>query len=78
VQRFEVRAIDGTAVTEAGTFTRCALVRNEQLMSKGARFVTDWTYAPRVGLVQIVTSTIDSKGQQTEQTRLQLVAYRVQ
>ena len=78
VQRFEVRSLDASAVTEAGTFTRCAVIRNEQLLQKGARFVTEWTYAPKVGLVQLVTSTLDAKGRQQEQTRLQLVAYRVQ
>ena len=77
VQRFEVVSMDTSAVTEAGTFTRCAVVRNEQPLAKGGRFVTEWTYAPRVGLVQLVTTTVDPKGRQQEQTRLQLVAYRV-
>ena len=78
VQRFEVRSVDATAVTEAGTFTHCALIRNEQLMPKKSLFVTEWTYAPKVGLVQVVTSTVAANGHETEQTRLQLVAYRVQ
>ncbi len=76
VQRFEVTTTDASAVTEAGTFTHCAVVRNEQVMKNG-KFVTEWTYAPKVGLVQLVTSTLDPKGQQQEQTRLQLVAYHV-
>lgn len=78
VERFEVRAIDATVVSEGGTFTRCVLVHNEQLMPKGARFVTEWTYAPGVGLVELVTSTVDARGVQREQTRLQLVGYKVQ
>jgi hypothetical protein len=78
VQRFDVRSLDATAVTEAGTFTHCALIRNEQLMAKKSVFVTEWTYAPKVGLVQVVTSTVAPNGRETEQTRLQLVAYRVQ
>jgi len=78
VQRFEVVAMDASAVTEAGTFTRCAVVRNEQPIKTGGKFVTEWTYAPKVGMVELVTSTVDAKGKQTEQTRLQLVAYRVQ
>jgi hypothetical protein len=78
VQRFEVVSVDSSAVTEAGTFTRCVVVRNQQpLAKKGAAFVTEWTYAPRVGLVQLVTSTLDAQGRQQEQTRLQLVAYRL-
>jgi hypothetical protein len=78
VQKFEVIGMDASAVTQAGTFTRCAVVRNEQPLKAGGKFVTEWTYAPNVGLVQLVTSTIDAKGKQTEQTRLSLIAYRVQ
>lgn len=78
VQKFEVTSMEASAVTQAGTFTRCAVVRNEQPIKTGGRFVTEWTYAPRVGLVQLVTSTIDARGRQTEQTRLQLVAYHLQ
>ena len=76
VQKFEVVSIDASLVTQAGTFTKCAVVRNEQPLPKG-KFVTEWTYAPKVGLAQIVTSTVDAKGVQQEQTRLQLVAYQV-
>jgi len=78
VQRFEVVSLDASLVTQAGTFTRCAVIRNEQPLKKGTRFVTEWTYAPKVGLAQISTSTIDAKGRQQEQTKLQLVAYHVQ
>ena len=78
VQRFEIVSVDSSAVTEAGTFTRCVVVRNQQpLARKGAIFVTEWTYAPAIGLVQLVTTTTDPQGRQQEQTRLQLVAYRV-
>jgi hypothetical protein len=76
VQRFEVTSMDASLVTQAGTFTHCAVIRNEQPLQKG-KFITEWTYAPKVGLAQIVTSTIDPKGNQQEQTRLQLVAYQV-
>lgn len=77
VQHFEVVTMDASAVTRAGTFTHCAVVRNEQPLTKGGKFVTEWTYARKVGMVQLVTSTVDAHGRQQEQTRLQLVAYRV-
>jgi hypothetical protein len=77
VQRFEVVSLAASLVTQAGTFTHCAVVRNEQPLQKG-KFVTEWTYAPGVGLAQIVTSTIDPQGRQQEQTKLQLVAYHLQ
>jgi len=78
VQRFEVVSLDASLVTQAGTFTRCAVIRNEQPLKQGGKFVTEWTYAPKVGLAQIATSTIDAKGRQQEQTRLLLVAYHLQ
>jgi hypothetical protein len=78
IQRFEVTSMDGGAVTEAGTFTHCAVVRNEQVLKQQGKFVTEWMYAPNVGLVQLITSTIDAKGQQHEQTRLSLVGYHLQ
>ena len=78
VQRFEVVTVDASLVTQAGTFTRCAVVKNEQPLAKGGKFVTEWTYAPRVGLAQVVTSTVDATGRQQEQTKLQLVAYHLQ
>jgi hypothetical protein len=53
------------------------VVRNQQPLAKKGSFVTEWTYAPSVGMVQLVTSTLDAQGRQQEQTRLQLVAYRV-
>ena len=78
VQHFEVISMTASLVTQAGTFTGCAVVRNEQPLPKGGKFVTEWTYAPKVGLAQIVTSTIDAQGRQQEQTKLQLVAYHLQ
>ena len=58
VQRFEITSAAKSAVTQAGTFTGCAVVRNEQPLPKGARFITEWTYAPKVGLVELRTATL--------------------
>ena len=74
VQRFEVISTDATAVTRAGTFTRCALVRNEQPLPKGGRFVTEWKYAPGKGLVDLRTSVVAPDGKSQDQTHLELVA----
>lgn len=78
VQHFTVAAVDATVSTRAGEFTRCVVVRNESPLPQGAgKFVTEWTYAPRVGLVQVRTQTVSPRGTQM-QSRLDLVAYRVQ
>jgi hypothetical protein len=83
VQKFELVTTDASVVTQAGTFTGCAVVRNEQPLAaphgdKSGRFVTEWTYAPRVGLVQLRTSTLAANGSERPQTKLLLVAFRLQ
>jgi hypothetical protein len=78
VQHFTVTSIDATVKTRAGTFNKCVVVRNESpLAQDGGKFVTEWTYAPGVGLVQVRTQTISPRGTH-DQSRLDLVAYRVQ
>src|SRR6266852_1982559 len=78
VQHFTVAAVDATVKTRAGAFSKCVVVRNESPLPQGAgKFVTEWTYAPHVGLVQVRTQTVSSRGTQ-EQSRLDLAAYRVQ
>ena len=78
VQKFEVVATDASVVTQAGTFTGCAVVRNEQPLAKNGKFVTEWTYAPKVGMVQLRTSTLDAQGREQPQTKLVLVSFRLQ
>jgi hypothetical protein len=78
VQHFTVAAVDATVKTRAGEFDKCVVVRNESPLPQGAgKFVTEWTYAPNVGLVQVRTQTVSPRGTQ-EQSRLDLSAYRVQ
>jgi hypothetical protein len=77
VQHFEITSADATLVTQAGTFSHCIVVRNSSTVKKGTSFVTEWTFAPHVGIVQIVTSVVDAKGAATEQTRLGLVSFHV-
>jgi len=80
VQHFTVAAADATVKTRAGAFSKCVVVRNESPVTtpQGAgKFVTEWTYAPNVGLVQVRTQIVSARGTQ-EQSRLDLAAYRVQ
>ena len=76
VQRFEVMATEASAVTRAGTFLHCVTVRNAQpLDNNQGQFVTEWTYAPKVGLVQLRQETIGPTGKAVQQTSLELVSY---
>ena len=74
VQRFEVTSI----TAQAGRFMGCAIVRNEQPIQKGGKFITEWTYAPKVGLARVTTFTVGPSGKELQQTQLDLVDYRVQ
>ena len=78
VQKFEIVASDGSEVTPAGTFTHCVTVRNEQPLGQGRRgkFVTEWSYAPGVGLVKMRTAVEDGP-QTVPQMSLALVEFRV-
>jgi len=77
VQRFEVAATDAKVETKAGTFSNCVVVRNEQpLPKKQGKLVTEWTYAPRVGLVQLLTQTVGPSGSR-DQVRLELIAHHL-
>jgi hypothetical protein len=78
VQRFEVISTQASAVTRAGTFTGCAVVRNEQPLDSRRKFVTEWTYAPGVGLVELRTRVVGADGKAQDQTHLELVAYHLQ
>jgi hypothetical protein len=76
VQHFEVVAVDLTVQTKDGSFTNCIQIRNEQPLKDQGKFVTEWTYAPGVGLALLRTQTVSKHGAQ-EQSRLELVAHKV-
>jgi hypothetical protein len=77
VEHFEIASADATLVTQAGTFTHCVVVRTSAAVKKDVTFNTEWTFAPEVGIAQIVTSVTDAKGASAEQTRLSLTAFHV-
>ena len=77
VQKFEITSADASEVTPAGTFLHCVTVRNEQpLGPKKGKFITEWSYAPGVGLVRMKTSVEDG-GEMKPQMALGLVGFRV-
>jgi hypothetical protein len=77
VQRFEVTTTDAKVETKAGGFANCVVVRNEQPLPKNqGKLVTEWTYAPRVGLVQVLTQTVGPSGTR-DQVRLELVGHHL-
>ena len=78
VQQFELSAVDVTLVTPSGRFEHCVVVRNDGPLPNGARFVTEWTYAPGVGLVALRTFRTNAQGKETTQTSLTLVSYRLE
>jgi hypothetical protein len=75
VQHFEIASADASVVTGAGTFEHCVVVRTSSMVKKDVTFTTEWTFAPHVGIAQIVTSVTDGQGVSREQTRLSLTAF---
>ena len=75
VQRFKITAIDAAVQTRAGLFEKCVVVQNSEPLAQGTSFVTEWTYAPGVGLVALHTKTVTSAGKEQEQLRLALVKF---
>ena len=59
------------------SFPKGVLLTHDNVLRNAGKFVTEWSYAPSVGLVQVRTQTISPRGTQ-EQSRLDLVSYRVQ
>jgi len=77
VQRFEITATDVAIDTKAGGFSGCVIVRNEQPLPKNqGKLVTEWTYAPKVGLVELRTRTEGASGTR-DQVHLELVAHHL-
>ena len=77
VQKFEIVGSDVSESTPAGTFAHCVTVRNEQPLGQGhGKFITEWTYAPGVGLVKMKTS-VDDGGKSVPQMSLSLIEFRV-
>jgi hypothetical protein len=77
VQKFALSGTDVTLATPAGHFEHCVVVRNDQPLPSGARFVTEWTYAPGIGLVALRTYT-SAQGKERTQISYTLVAYRLE
>ncbi|MFA6034379.1 MAG: hypothetical protein WC889_15875 [Myxococcota bacterium] len=76
-ERYEITATGVKAKTAAGTFEGCLTVRGSNRIDPKREFVTEWTYAPGVGIVLIETFVLTGGKDYTPQGRLELVSYRV-
>jgi hypothetical protein len=80
VERFEIVETDAVVDVPAGRFTDCVRVRAKQEgpTPDGLHKVTlsmTWTYAPNVGLVELVSRAAVDEGDAQEQGRRELVRY---
>ena len=55
-EHYEIADTGFTVSTPAGAFNDCVLVRSTNRDAQGRVFKIEWTYAPNVGLVRLVTS----------------------
>jgi len=80
VERFEIVETGAVVTVPAGRFTDCVRVRAKQEgpTPDGQHKVTltmTWTYAPGVGLVELVSQAAVDDGKPQEQGRRELVSY---
>jgi hypothetical protein len=74
-ERFEIVDDTRRAVVPAGTFEKCVFVRALNKIDARKDMVTEWTYAPGVGIVRIETFIQLSGRELVRQGLLELSAY---
>jgi hypothetical protein len=77
VERFELIDAGRSVKVEAGAFDGCVVVRGKNRIDASKEFVTEWTYAPGVGLVRIHTFLLKEGKEYTPQGQLELSAFEL-
>lgn len=55
-EHYEVTSVSATVTTPKGTFENCAVVKGTNRIDADKTLVSEWTYAPGVGIVKMATS----------------------
>ena len=76
-EHFEITTTGRKVVVKAGTFENCVQVRGRNRIDKTHDFITEWTYAPNVGMVKIDTFILKSDGKYVPQGQLELESYNI-
>lgn len=77
VERFEIIDTGRSVKVEAGVFDGCIVVRGKNRIDPSKEFVTEWTYAPGVGLVRIQTFLLKEGKEYVPQGQFELSAFEL-
>ena len=77
VERFEIVEAGRLVKVGAGSFDGCVIVRGKNKIDAHKDFVTEWTYAPGVGIVRIETFLLKEGKDYVPQGQLELSAYEL-
>lgn len=77
VEHFEITDTGRSVSVAAGRFEGCVVVRATNRIDAGKEFVTEWTYAPGVGLVRMDNFILRNKKEYVPQGEIELTAYEI-
>jgi hypothetical protein len=77
VEHFEITDTGRSVSVAAGRFEGCVVVRATNRIDASKDFVTEWTYAPGVGLVKMENFILRNKKEYVPQGEFELSAYEI-
>lgn len=77
VEKFEIVDTARAASVEAGRFDGCVVVRGKNRIDPQKEFVTEWTYAPGIGIVKIETFILKNGKDYIPQGQLELSSFEL-
>jgi len=75
-EQYEIVDVGFTTAVKAGVFNDCVLVRGSNRIDAERALRTDWTYAPQVGIVRIVSTAVFG-GREIPQAELELTSFKL-
>jgi len=76
VEHYEIISAGQSCDAPAGTFENCVVVQSKNRVKAGLDLVMEMTFAPKVGIVRIVTE-LDDGGRRVRQTSRTLVSWTI-
>lgn len=74
VERYEIISAGQPCDAPAGSFENCVVVQSKNRVKAGLDLVMEMTFAPKVGIVRIITE-LDDNGRRVRQTSRALVSW---
>ncbi len=77
IEHYRVAQMGVDCAAPAGAFRDCLVVQARTRIDAGSELVTEWTYAPEVGMVRLALTRELANGQKTPQGSLALASFEV-